>query len=194
MSYTQSTERSGKLIKSARIGFTVSKLLGYSADLPVKASIISDLAEEIWREHYTPIIGAEQVEYMLKKYQSAEQILTDISENEYIYCIASETQNDKPIGYSAVAPQESRLFLSKLYVLKEYRGRGVATALLDEAITLCRHEYKFDSIILTVNKNNKDAIAAYNKMGFITVRELVTDIGAGFYMDDYQMELKIRTV
>ena len=30
-------------------------------------NIITQLADIIWREHYTPIIGVDQVEYMLKK-------------------------------------------------------------------------------------------------------------------------------
>ncbi|NCB47474.1 GNAT family N-acetyltransferase, partial [bacterium] len=31
------------------------------------AAELAGLAETIWREHYTPIIGAEQVEYMLER-------------------------------------------------------------------------------------------------------------------------------
>ena len=32
------------------------------------------LAEAIWREYYTPIIGEAQVAYMLEHFQSAEAI------------------------------------------------------------------------------------------------------------------------
>lgn len=31
---------------------------------------ISNLASVIWHEHFTPIIGIQQVEYMLEKFQS----------------------------------------------------------------------------------------------------------------------------
>ena len=41
---------------------------------------------------------------------------------------------------------------------------------------------------LTVNKQNKMAIRAYEKQGFITVDAVVTDIGEGFVLDDCIME------
>jgi hypothetical protein len=53
-------------------------------------------------------------------------------------------------------------------------------------------EYGFDKICLTVNKRNAGAVAAYHKMGFETVDSVNTDIGGGFFMDDYVMELSVR--
>ena len=44
---------------------------------------------------------------------------------------------------------------------------------------------------LTVNKGNKNAIAAYLKLGFRKLGELVTDIGNGYIMDDDTMELDL---
>ena len=49
--------------------------------------------------------------------------------------------------------------------------------------------YKFLS--LTVNKNNKETIKAYEKMGFKQVRDIVIDIGNNFVMDDYIMEKEL---
>jgi ribosomal protein S18 acetylase RimI-like enzyme len=46
--------------------------------------------------------------------------------------------------------------------------------------------------VLTVNKNNVNAIKAYEKMGFRNVGSLVQDIGDGFVMDDYAMEKTVR--
>lgn len=44
---------------------------------------ISNLASVIWHEHFTPIIGIQQVEYMLEKFQSfhalKEQMETDMN-------------------------------------------------------------------------------------------------------------------
>ena len=48
--------------------------------------------------------------------------------------------------------------------------------------------YQLKTIRLTVNINNVNAIKAYEKLGFKNVGPLVTDIGNGFVMDDYQME------
>ena len=43
-------------------------------------------------------------------------------------------------------------------------------------------------IYLTVNKQNLISISVYEKLGFLRARDLVTDIGSGFVMDDYVME------
>ena len=36
--------------------------------------IIESLAREIWTEHYIPVIGREQVDYMLARFQSRQAI------------------------------------------------------------------------------------------------------------------------
>ena len=40
---------------------------------------VVELAKEIWTEHYVPIIGIEQVEYMLAKSQSFDAISNQIA-------------------------------------------------------------------------------------------------------------------
>ena len=49
----------------------------------------------------------------------------------------------------------------------------------------------FKKMWLTVNKGNENAIAAYLKLGFVRSGELLTDIGNGYVMDDYTMELNL---
>ena len=170
----------------------VQRLTKHTDGLKSKTAAVAALAEEIWREHYTPIIGEAQVDYMLKKFQSEEQICRDMKENDYVYFIAGHIKSGEPVGYCAVQPKEGYLLLSKIYVRKDYRGRGVARSFLDEALALCRFEYGFDKIRLTVNKYNDNSIAAYRKMGFETIDSVKTDIGGGFFMDDFVMELQIE--
>ena len=45
---------------------------------------IEALAEEIWSEHFTPIIGKAQVDYMLGKFQSKQAICEQINNG---FCI-----------------------------------------------------------------------------------------------------------
>ncbi len=54
---------------------------------------------------------------------------------------------------------------------------------------LCR-EVGARTIWLTVNRRNERAIGAYRRAGFREVRAQVTDIGGGYVMDDYVMELE----
>jgi ribosomal protein S18 acetylase RimI-like enzyme len=157
-----------------------------SVSLKPQIAAVAALAAEIWRGHYTPIIGAAQVEYMLAKFQSAEQIYKEITENECTYFIATQKDRDILTGYCAVQPQEDCLLLSKLYILDGFRGRGIARRFMDEVTSLCQ-EHGLNKIRLTVNKNNSNAVAAYRKMGFETVDSVKVGIGGGFYMDDYVM-------
>lgn len=170
----------------------IQKLTKHDEKLESEAVAIANLADEIWREHYTPIIGTEQVDYMLKKFQSAEQICEDIKRNDYIYFTAEHTKSGEIIGYCATQPKEDYLLLSKIYVRKDYRVKGIARSFLDEVIALCRWEYRFDKIRLTVNKYNENSISAYKKMSFETIDSVKTDIGNGFFMDDFVMELWIK--
>ena len=165
----------------------IQKLTKHAENLESEAVSIANLADEIWREHYTPIIGEKQVDYMLKKFQSAEQICEDIKRNGYIYFTAEHIKSGEIIGYCASQPKEDYLLLSKLYVRKDYRGKGVARSFLNKVISLCI-EYRFDKIRLTVNKYNENSIAVYKKMGFETMDSVKTDIGNGFFMDDFVME------
>jgi RimJ/RimL family protein N-acetyltransferase len=181
-----------RAIDNFQKGIHIRNLTKRSVKLEAEAAVIAVLADEIWREHYTPIIGEAQVDYMLKKFQSAEQICEDIKQNAYIYFIAEHIKSGEIIGYCAAQPKEDYLLLSKLYIRRDYRGRGFARSFLDEVTALCRWEYGFDKIRLTVNKNNSGAIAAYQKMGFETIDSIKADIGGGFFMDDFVMELTIN--
>ncbi len=145
---------------------------------------LCEMADEIWNEHFTPIIGKAQVDYMLDKFQSPHAIREQL-EHGYEYYIFSIDDTD--VGYMGINPEEDKLFLSKLYVKKASRKQGIAHRAIDYLCDLCR-ERELHSIWLTVNKHNDNTIAAYHKLGFSVVREQETDIGGDFVMDDYVME------
>ena len=153
-----------------------------------QCAAVSKLADEIWHEHYTPIIGTAQVDYMIERFQSAERILGDIRNNGHTYFIANYEGSGELIGYCGVAPKEDCLLVSKLYVRQGSRGKGIARSFIDEVAALCRREYGFYKIRLTVNKYNDGAIEVHKKNGFVIVDSVKADIGGGFFMDDYVME------
>jgi ribosomal protein S18 acetylase RimI-like enzyme len=123
---------------------------------------------------------------MLAKFQSPEQICVDIEDNNYTYFTAACPEKQDIIGYCATQPREDYFFLSKIYVRVDYRGKGIARSFLSEV-----QKSGFEKIRLTVNKNNHGAIAMYRKVGFEKIDEVKTDIGGGFFMDDYIMERMI---
>lgn len=147
---------------------------------------IARLAREIWTEHYTPIIGPEQVEYMLDTFQSADVIAQQMAGGVAYFLITGRT----PAGYLAVEVRGELLFLSKIYLRRALRGRRVGAAAIEFVVGLAR-ERRCRAIELTVNRNNAVAIAVYERRGFRRAGERVTDIGRGFVMDDYVYRLEV---
>jgi ribosomal protein S18 acetylase RimI-like enzyme len=150
---------------------------------------IAMLAQQIWHEHYTPIIGVDQVRYMLERFQSGKAIATQISHQGYDYYLIRA--GEEGCGYLAVRPEERALFLSKIYLTTQVRGRGWGRAALGFVEGLAR-DRGLDRISLTVNKNNNGSIAFYRASGFSVTGSVVQDIGAGYVMDDYCLERLVR--
>ncbi len=148
---------------------------------------IETLAATIWRHHYTPIIGAKQVEYMLQKFQSLATMQQQLEEGYEYYGAYAYS---RLLGYLAFRQQGDALFLSKIYLESNARGKGYGRHMID-FVTKQARQRRLAAIRLTVNKYNTQAIAAYLKMGFEKVRPLIIDIGGGFVMDDYEMRLQV---
>ncbi|UKM64027.2 GNAT family N-acetyltransferase [Flavobacteriaceae bacterium GSB9] len=144
---------------------------------------IEELADVIWREHYIPIVGKPQIDYMLENFQSEEAIKDQIA-NGFEYFLLK--YNQKHVGYISVKREEYALFLSKIYVLSAYRGLKIGKAAM-HFVEKKAQNYQLEQVRLTVNKYNKKAIEAYKKLGFKNIGPLVTEIGNGFIMDDYQL-------
>jgi ribosomal protein S18 acetylase RimI-like enzyme len=147
------------------------------------------LAREIWTEHYVAIIGKQQVDFMLDKFQSDKAIADQIAGGYEYYIMAHE---GKSVGYLAIIPDaaEDTLMISKIYVTKSSRGQGFGRMMLEFVENVCR-ERRIKTLWLTVNKNNAHAIAWYSRMGFQNAGPTIQDIGGGFVMDDYRMQKTI---
>lgn len=148
---------------------------------------IEKLADTIWREHYIPIIGKPQVDYMLRKFQTAAAIAAQSAAGMRYYLLEDSGQ---PAGYFAFEKRGEALFLSKIYVLKSHRGRGLARAAM-EHIRNQAGQWGCRQIALTVNKDNAASIRAYERMGFVKGEGTIKDIGEGFIMDDYRMVMNL---
>lgn len=149
-------------------------------------SEMSEMATEIVREHYDPIIGKEQNDYMLKMFQSEEAILSQLSHG-YNYFFVKE--NGKNVGFIAFYRRDDAMYLSKLYLYKTERKKGYSRKMIDFVKEAAKKE-GLSAIELNVNKKN-DAVKVYEALGFKIVRLEKNDIGNGFYMDDYVFRLDI---
>lgn len=146
---------------------------------------VASIAREIWTEHYSPIIGQEQVDYMLENFQSSEAIARDQAAGFEYFSIKDD---DQLVGYlSFINERENRsVFLSKIYIHSSVRGTGIGAKTMAFIIDQGR-KYDAKTLWLTVNKKNDNSIAWYRNQGFAIVDTVVADIGGGFVMDDYKM-------
>lgn len=154
-----------------------------------KKEIISlaKLAREIWFEHFPKVITIDQIEYMVNKFQSIEAITEQINTSyEYFLCKSESTY----LGFCCIKNEDSKLFISKLYVHESARGKKVGLFMLNFIEETARNRAK-KAIYLTVNKYNDIAVSFYHKTDFTLIREDVFDIGNGFIMDDYIFEKEV---
>lgn len=151
------------------------------ASTPQDFETVAALADEIWHEHYGAFLAADHIDYMVKNFQSAEAVAAQCADGaEYYIAVVDGV----PSGYIGLEFPDKECFLSKLYLRKSMRGRGIGSAMFDLAEKLAK-QHGESSLMLHVNKYNASSIAVYEKRGFVKQRDLVTDIGHGYVMDDF---------
>jgi RimJ/RimL family protein N-acetyltransferase len=138
----------------------------------------------IWTEHYPPLIGRAQVDYMLEHFHSEVIMRQQINEGMEYYLV---TEEEGDMGYFSVQYRERDLFLSKFYLEKGARGKGHSREMLSVVEALAFRK-GLKRITLNTHKRNAIAIRAYEGLGFRIVGPVLTDIGEGYVMDDYQLE------
>ncbi len=150
---------------------------------------LEPFAASIWEQHYIPIIGTEQVAYMLNKYQSAQAMFDQFSTG---YKYALVIGGGQKAGYFAFdGKAEKEVFISKLYIHKDFRRRGLGKRILDFIAEEAR-ALGCTAMTLSVNKDNSDSIQFYTSYGFQTIKAQKVAIGEGFYMDDYVMSCPVQ--
>lgn len=148
---------------------------------------IAKLAEIIWNQHYTSIIGTDQINYMLEMMYSYQSLTEQMTVKDHVFYLIHE--NDKCIGFISVSPMENATnsyFLHKFYLLQELAGRGAGTEAFIQLLKLLHPE----EICLTVNRQNFKSINFYFKNGFKIEQVADFDIGNGYVMNDFVMVWK----
>jgi GNAT superfamily N-acetyltransferase len=92
------------------------------------------------------------------------------------------------VGYFAVETiNEQIVKLHKLYLDPTQKQKGLGRKII-QFIKDWTLKNQRNNIILNVNKNNS-AVQFYQKVGFKIMEEMILDIGEGYVMDDYVMQL-----
>lgn len=146
--------------------------------------LLAEKAGEVWREYFPRILAKDEIEYMIDKFQSPRAFAEQKKEGYEYYFIEADGAVG---GYVGIKFYDDHLYLSKFYILKEYRSKGYGRKAFEflkrKALKAGLHK-----ISLNVNKYNEPTIAVYEKLGFRRVGADVKDIGDGYVMDDFNYE------
>lgn len=139
-------------------------------------------AAPIWRECYDGIVEAEHTEMLISKYfdyDNIQKFKADGMIYEYVL------NNNDRIGFIAYEIRPEYIYLDKLYLLKEHRGKHLSKPIFNYLSDTYRLPIR-----LNVNRGNERAITAYKANGFTVVRTEEIPQQGGFVNCDYVMEKK----
>jgi len=141
--------------------------------LIAEAPALSKMAKQTFNDTFTGTCSEEDMQAFLEQYYNLEQIKKELS-NQDDYCFFAEI-NGEPVGYIRFMEDSSNfaevnkwksLELKRLYVLKEYHGKGMAQKLMEFFIAFAE-QYQYELVWLGVWEYNFRAQKFYSKYGFI---------------------------
>ncbi|MBC7412980.1 MAG: GNAT family N-acetyltransferase [Bacteroidia bacterium] len=160
------------------IRFTTATLLNVDA--------IAALASDIWYEHYSSIITQEQIAYMLNLMYAPIKLIEQMQDG----CVFTLVyNNDELIGYASTQQKnDTQLFIHKFYIHSKIRGNKVGERLLNAILA---NYTTINTVQLVVNRQNFTAVNFYFKQGFTIIDAFDNNIGGGFFMNDFKMQLTL---
>jgi N-acetylglutamate synthase-like GNAT family acetyltransferase len=152
-------------------------------------AVIREIANITWPDAYGSYISKAQLDYMLDMMYSDASLKYQINNGHQFYI--AELKNT-PIGFASVSKEEGNACkLNKLYVLPTAQKTGAGKALLQKTIDYAT-SHAAKCLYLQVNKQN-NAQHFYSKHEFRVREASILEIGGGYIMDDYIMELFLPT-
>lgn len=152
--------------------------------------IVHHLAHEIWPHTFKDILSKDQIEYMLDWMYNI-QTLQEQVQTGYLYYLV--TFEGMPVGFLGLEPNfpdQNYLRIHKVYVNPKFQNKGIGRALINHSIDIA---FDLDQSALHLNVNRfNSAVDFYKYVGFKITKEENIDIGKGYYMEDYVMELSLK--
>jgi diamine N-acetyltransferase len=134
--------------------------------------LLSQIAKQTFYDTFTGTCTEEDMQVFLEQYYNLSQIKKELSNPDDFYFFAEA--DGVPVGYIRfmednsnfeVADQWKSLELKRLYVVKEFHGKGIAQQLMDFFLSFAsRHQYQL--VWLGVWEYNFRAQKFYAKYGF----------------------------
>lgn len=149
---------------------------------------IRELALLIFPLTYQDIVEAVQIDYMMELFYTPGNLIKQFDSGQTFLIISSEGTAAGFASYTRLNA-EGDFKLNKIYLNAKLQGKGLGRSLLHDLISRLKEDGGV-RLQLNVNRFNK-AVGFYKNMGFAVKKEELLDIGNGYFMDDYVMELNL---
>ena len=136
------------------------------------AEVLSVIAGETFYDTFTGTCTEEDMQQFLYDYFNLQQVQKELANEQDLYFLAEI--EGRPVGYVRLMEdynnfpfmkQWKALELKRLYVIKEYHGKGVAQQLMDFTIQFALQN-NYEVVWLGVWEFNLRAQKFYEKYGF----------------------------
>ena len=155
-----------------------------TSDIP----LIRQLTFAIWPQTYSAVISKAQIDYMLEQMYNPATLQKQMEEEGCTFIIVYD---DKvPVAFASYNETEPQLWkLNKIYILPSQQGKGTGKFIINYIVGEIKTK-QAKALQLQVNRQNK-AKDFYERLGFKIIKTADFDIGNGYFMNDYVMELTL---
>ncbi len=160
------------------------------------AAAIASIGKKSFRDAFEQVFNhrEELFEYLTYTYNTLKLVRSLKKENN-IYLLAF--RDGKPVGFGKIKKHSlndqiesgAQMELQKIYVLTEYQGRGVGTALMKEAKLIVRR-FDPDYLWLDTHVSNELARRFYERHGFENMGTYYFTIGSQSF-ENFLMALPV---
>jgi len=157
---------------------------------PSDVALIQRVANVTWPVAFREILSPEQIRYMMSWMYDTASLIEQMTQGGHVFLLAMD--ESEAVGFASYQvdhPEPGMTKVHKIYVLLDRQGGGVGRQLLDH-VCACARDRRQRVVTLNVNRFNR-AVKFYERYGFRTVRSEDVDIGGGFFMNDFVMELGV---
>ncbi len=148
--------------------------------------IVRDLALQIWPKCYRRMISPDHIDEMLSALFDLDTLEQDMTEKGHTYWVVRVGHRD--VGFVSAHLDGTRVWITKLYVLQDYRGFGLGKALVQAVQDYFAPAQRLS---LCVHKEHDVAVDFCLRSGFNIDREIPFSLGAYGFVD-YVMHKDLR--
>lgn len=148
--------------------------------------LIRKLTFAIWPQTYASLLTQEQIDYMLNMMYSESSLQKQMEQDGITFIIIYD--KEIPVAFAAYNETKPQVWkLHKIYVLASQQGKGTGKFIIHFIVDEIKLQ-NAKALQLQVKRDNP-AQHFYKKLGFEIIETADFDIGNGYFMNDYIMEL-----